>query len=123
MRGGFNHMTLISPIGGEDAAQAVLAAAEAHYARTIAVLDTLISEIAAGRSARAKELSRALGDLNKAAQTAFDERSKVEKRIRSETGAVHDYALDLAGARAEIGRRLDCLRHARGAGGIPDGAE
>ncbi|MHC0053116.1 hypothetical protein [Actibacterium sp. D379-3] len=116
-------MTLISSTGGDAAAQAVLAAAEQHYLRTIEVLHNLIEEVTAGRSARAKELKGALSDLGRAAQTAFDERSRVEKRIRSDTGIVHDYALDFADARAEIGRRLARLRAAGGAGGVSGGAE
>lgn len=117
-------MTLITtPTGGDPAAQAVLEEAEEHYRRTIRALHDIIQEVEAGQSARARDLRSALSDLGKAAQTAFDERVRVEKRLRSETGIVNDYALDLDGARAEIGRRLDRLRNARGAGEVPGGAE
>ncbi|KCV83495.1 hypothetical protein ATO10_02005 [Actibacterium atlanticum] len=116
-------MTMISPIGGEDAAQAVLVAAEEHYQRAIDALNTLIKDVDAGQSARAKELKSALSELGKATQTAFDERAKVEKRIRNESGAVHDYALDFEQARAEIGRRLACLSTAAGTGSVSDGVE
>ncbi|WP_132950785.1 hypothetical protein [Rhodovulum bhavnagarense] len=109
--------------GGHSAAQAVLEEAEEHYRRTIRALHDLMAEIQAGQSGRARELRGALGDLGKAAQTAFDERVRVEKRLRSESGIVNDYAIDLDGARAEIGRRLDRLRTARGSGEVPGRAE
>ncbi|WP_170106711.1 hypothetical protein [Rhodovulum imhoffii] len=100
------------------AAQAVLEEAEEHYRRTIRALHDIIADVQAGRSDRARELKGALSDLGKAAQTAFDERVRVEKRLRSETGIAHDYALDLDEARAEIGRRLDRVRAVRDPGGI-----
>jgi hypothetical protein len=116
-------MTLISPLTGERASQEILAEAEMHYRRTIRALNQIIEEVAAGRMDRVKELKGALADLGRATQTAFDERARVEKRIRTETGIIHDYALDLADARSEIGRRLDRLRAAGSAGGVPERAE
>lgn len=113
----------IEPSFGDKAAQAVLVAAEQHYARTIAALNELIEDIAAGQTARAKELKSVLGDLGKAAQTAFDERSRVEKRIKADSGVAYDYALDFDAARDEIRGRLDRLRAAGGAGGVPEGTE
>ncbi|RSK33530.1 hypothetical protein EJA01_09565 [Rhodovulum iodosum] len=98
----------------------MLEEAEAHYRRTIHALDAIIGEIEAGHSQRAKALKGALSDLGKAAQTAFDERERVEKRLRTETGGECGYALDLAEARAEIGRRLDRLRAAQAARGVPE---
>ena len=110
-------MTVISP-AGKGAAQAVLEAAEKHYQRTIQALNEIIEDVTTGRTARAKELKGALSDLGKAAQTAFDERSKVEKRLRAEEGAVNGYALDFDSARDKIGRRLACLRDAAGTGSV-----
>jgi len=105
-----------SALPGDEASRAVLEEAIEHYRRTIRALHTLIGEVEAGRSARARELRGALGDLGKAAQTAFDERARVEKRLRQEAGGPQGYALDFDSARAEIGRRLDRLRAAGGAG-------
>ncbi|MGB8622387.1 MAG: hypothetical protein WCD16_06180 [Paracoccaceae bacterium] len=101
----------------------MLEAAEQHFQRTIAALNEIIKDVSEGRSARAKELRTALGDLNRAAQTAFDERSRVEKRIKTDGGIADQYALDFDAARDEIGRRLDCLRAARGTGEIPGRVE
>lgn len=115
-------MTVTVPQGGDPAAQELLAAAERHFERTIAAVDDIINEVRAGQTARAKELRGALGEMGKALQTAFDERAKVEKRIKSETGGAGGYALDFDAARVEIGRRLACLRDARGAEGLSGGS-
>lgn len=112
-------MTSFSP-NREDTAQEILAAAEQHYQRTIAALNMIIEDIASGRTARAKELKGALGDLGKAAQTAFDERSRIEKRIKTESGAVYDYALDFDHARSEIRSRLARLKAAQRTGGLSE---
>lgn len=117
-------MTLITPIETEDdAARLVLEAAEEHYQRTVIALQELIHDITQGRSARAKELKPVLRELGHAVQAAFDERSRVEKRLRTQSGVVHDYALDFDAARDEIGRRLACLRDAQGTGTVSGGAE
>lgn len=113
-------MTLIMAPRGEAAARAVLEEAEAHFRRTIHALDGILGEIEAGHTERAKALKGALGDLGKAAQTAFDERERVEKRLRTDIGGECGYALDLAEARDEIGRRLDRLRAAHGAAGVSE---
>lgn len=114
-------MTLISPLGGNVAAQDILIEAEEHFRRTVRVLHGILEEIAKGESNQAKALKPALGEMGKAAQTAFDERAKVEKRIRTQAGCgPHDYALDLDAARDEIRRRLACLRDAAGAGELSE---
>lgn len=112
-------MTVISPLVGEQAAQEILVAAEAHYHRTVVKLSEIIEDVVAGQMDRTKELKGALSDLGRASQTAFDERAKVEKRIRAEAGIINDYALDMAEARSEIERRLARIRDAAGAGELP----
>ena len=115
-------MTLITPLGAELASQEILVEAEAHYRRTVSTLHEIIEEVKAGKLDRTKELKGALRDLHQATQSAFDERAKVEKRLRTESGILHDYALDFDSARAEIRERLDRLRSAGSAGGVSDGA-
>jgi hypothetical protein len=114
--------TIKAPAAGDAADRALLEEAEEHYRRTIRALNEIIQEVEAGNSERARMLRGALTDLGKAAQTAFDERLRVEKRLRESSGFAGDYSLDLAEARAEIGRRLDRLRTSRGSDGIPAGA-
>ncbi|GGE40510.1 hypothetical protein [Actibacterium pelagium] len=115
-------MTIQTRLGPEQAAQEVLVEAEAHYTRTIQTLHAIIEDVKAGQLDRTKELKDALRNLHNASQTAFDERSKVEKRLRAEAGILNDYAFDLDGARSEIRGRLDRLRNAAGAGGVPEGS-
>jgi len=114
--------TIRAPSAGNAADWALLEEAEEHYRRMVRALNEIIQEVEAGKSERARMLRGALTDLGKAAQTAFDERLRVEKRLRESSGVAGDYSLDLAEARAEIGRRLDRLRASRGAGDVPGGA-
>ncbi|WP_132544927.1 hypothetical protein [Rhodovulum euryhalinum] len=112
--------TISAPQAGETAARAVLVEAEEHYRRTIRALNEIIEEVEAGKTERARSLRGALTDLGKAVQTAFGERSRVEKLLRDEAGIASDYALDLDEARLEVGRRLDRMRTTRGADGLPE---
>ncbi|MGC9417797.1 MAG: hypothetical protein ACP5EN_02385 [Rhodovulum sp.] len=93
--------------------------AEDHYRRTIRALNDIIEEVEAGNTERARALRGALTDLGKAVQTAFDERLRVDKLLRQETGGTRDHALDLGAARIEVGRRLDRMRSARRTDGLP----
>ena len=90
----------------------MMALAEAQFQRLAEDLSALIEKIRAGDATRAKEAAQALKDLEKALQTVFEERTKVEKLRRQDAGVVHDYALDFGTARDEIGRRLALLRAA-----------
>ncbi|SIO10687.1 hypothetical protein SAMN05444722_0441 [Rhodovulum sp. ES.010] len=110
--------TITAPEAGEAAARAVLEEAEEHFRRTIRALYEIIDEVEAGKTERARALRGALIDLGKAAQTAFDERLRVEKRLREEAGTTRDYALDLDAARVEVGSRLGRLRTTRGPDGL-----
>lgn len=110
--------THTAPAEGEAAAWAMLEEAEEHYGRTIRVLNQIIEEVEAGNTERARSLRGALSDLNKAVQTAFDERLRVAKRLREESGSAHEYALDLDAARLEVGRRLDRMRTTQGTDGL-----
>lgn len=101
----------------------MLEAAERHYQRTITALHEIIEDVASGQTARAKELKSAMSDLGKAAQTAFDERSRIEKRLKSEAGVVHDYALDFDRARHEIRGRLARLQTAQRTGELSEQPE
>lgn len=61
-----------------------------------------------------KAAAQAVKDLKAAFQLVMDERTRIEKLRKQVAGVVHDYAIDFDAARAEIGRRLACLRHAGG---------
>jgi len=61
-----------------------------------------------------KAATQAVKDLKVAFQLMMDERTRIEKLRKQVAGVVHDYAIDFDAARAEIGRRLACLRDAGG---------
>ena len=63
-----------------------------------------------------KAAAQAVKDLKAAFQMVMDERTRIEKLRKQIAGVVHDYAIDFDAARAEIGRRLACLRDAGGGG-------
>lgn len=83
-----------------------------NYQDAARTLWAAIREIRLGRYDRAKEAGMAVRELRAAFQMAMDERARVEKLGRDTAGSVRDQALDLDAARAEIGRRLACLRDA-----------
>ncbi|MCE2739187.1 MAG: hypothetical protein ACK5PT_07155 [Cereibacter sp.] len=63
-----------------------------------------------------KAATQAVKDLKAAFQLVMDERTRIEKLRKQVAGVVHGYAIDFDAARAEIGRRLACLRDAGGGG-------
>lgn len=113
-------MTLITPVGDDEPAADILAVAHRRYETAITEIDKALAAIKAGQFEETSQLSKLLGDLNKASNAAFDERARVETRQRREAGIVHEYALDFDQARDEIGRRLGRLRTAADAGSIPE---
>ena len=95
----------------------LLGATEKFYALTVMELQRTISAISAGEFNEVKAAQTAIRDLRATAVAVLQERSKVDqlrKQIAGHVGA--GGALDLDEARAEIGRRLACLRNARGGG-------
>ena len=61
-----------------------------------------------------KAATQAVKDLKVAFQLVMDERTRIEKLRRQVAGVVHGHTIDFDSARAEIGRRLACLRDAGG---------
>lgn len=96
---------------------AVLGATEKLYGLAIMELERTIDALSAGEFSEVKAAQAAIRDLRATALAVLQERGKVDqlrKQIAGHVGA--GGALDLEGARAEIGRRLACLRHAGGGG-------
>lgn len=95
----------------------VLAVAEELYRMAAEELYRTIQAIRTGQMGEVKAAQGAIRDLRETAQHVLDERAKVDrlrKQIAGQVGARG--ALDFDGARAEIGRRLACLRDAGGGG-------
>jgi hypothetical protein len=95
----------------------ILSAAESFYGLAVMELHRTISAIRAGEFTEVKAAQTAIRDLRATAQHVLEERAKVDrlrKQIAGHVGA--GGAIDLESARAEIGRRLACLRSAGGSG-------
>jgi hypothetical protein len=69
-----------------------------------------------GRPEEARAALQAVKDLKQAFEWVMDERTRIEKLRKQVAGVVGTNALDFDAARAEIGRRLACLRDAGGGG-------
>jgi len=97
--------------------EAVLGATEKLYGLAIMELERTIDALSAGEFNEVKAAQAAIRDLRATAQLVLQERGKVDqlrKQIADHVGA--GGVLDLDEARAEIGRRLACLRSAGGSG-------
>lgn len=79
-------------------------------------LTRLRLRLQSGETDELKDAVKLVRDLRAATQLVLEERNKVDKLRKDIAGAVGAGALDLAAARDEIGRRLACLRGARGGG-------
>ena len=77
-------------------------------------LFTALRAVKKGKVDDVKVAAQAVKDLKQAIDWAMDERNRVDKLRKQVAGAVGACDLDFAGARAEIGRRLACLRDAGG---------
>ncbi len=102
--------------GGAPERDEFLPRVEGLYDDAAADLLGLLDELRDGKSERLKAFVAHLRELRGAAQLVLEERARLAKLRKQQEGVVHDYALDFAAARAEIGRRLACLRDA-GPGG------
>ena len=95
----------------------VLAVAEGLYRHAAEELYRTIAAIRAGQVGEVKAPQAAIRDLRATALHVLDERARVDKLRKQIAGRIGaGGALDFDGARAEIGRRLACLRDAGGGG-------
>jgi hypothetical protein len=95
----------------------ILAATECFYREALMELYRTITALRAGEFSEVKSAQTAIRDLRATALQVLEERGKVDKLRKQIVGHVGAGGeLDLAGARAEIGRRLACLRDAGGNG-------
>ena len=95
----------------------VLGVTERLYEEAVIELERTMNALKAGEFNEVKAAQAAIRDLRETAQHVLRERGKVDqlrKQIAGHIGA--GGALDLDEARAEIERRLACLRNAGGGG-------
>ena len=102
----------IDETAGRAAGEDLLAEAEELFRTSAELLAARLRALREGRFEGLKETAQATRDLRAALQLALEERTRLEKLRRHEGGGDGERALDLAAARAEIGRRLACLRGA-----------
>ena len=103
--------------GDGDEPEGVLGVTERLYEEAVIELERTMNALKAGEFSEVKAAQAAIRDLRETAQHVLRERGKVDqlrKQIAGHVGA--GGALDLESARAEIGRRLACLRNAGGGG-------
>lgn len=95
----------------------VLGVTERLYEAAVIELERTMTALRAGEFNEVKAAQTAIRELRATALAVLQERGKVDqlrKQIAGHIGA--GGALDLDEARAEIGRRLACLRNAGGGG-------
>jgi hypothetical protein len=104
-------------MGDDPTPEAVLGATEKLYGLAIMELERTIDALSAGEFNEVKAAQTAIRDLRATALQVLQERGKVDQLRKQIAGHVGvGGALDLDEARAEIGRRLACLRNAGGGG-------
>ncbi len=101
---------------GEEPPVDLLAVTEGMFREAAEDLARARQKLRAGGVDEVKAATGAVRDLKVAFELVMQERARIEKLRKQVAGVVHDHALDLDAARAEIGRRLACLRDAGGGG-------
>ncbi|MFE3835573.1 hypothetical protein [Pseudogemmobacter sonorensis] len=100
---------------GDSDPEGALKLTEQLFQVAVEDLNEAFEAIRGGRFEAAKEGRRAVRDLHDLTKLVLEERRNVEKLRKQVAGAVGARGeLDLDAARDEIGRRLACLRAARG---------
>lgn len=97
---------------GDDPPKSFVAEMEELFQDTADELWTVLKDIKDGKTEEVKAVNQIIKELRTAFRQAAEERNRIEELRRKGAGIVHDYALDFDAARAEIGRRLACLRDA-----------
>lgn len=113
-------MTMITPLGKDAASEEYLKIADAFFLRVLKELDRQLSAAELADCETTPGLAKAVTEVRRAMQTVFEERKRLEQSGSNAFGGAGSGALDLAEARDEIGRRLACLRDARGAGSVSE---
>jgi len=89
---------------------AILQTARAHYAEISAALRAATANLDAADDKGLRAFVGAAQSHWKALQSVLDKERELEKSDHERAGIVNAYAVDLAAARSEVGRRLACLK-------------
>jgi hypothetical protein len=98
-------MTFETP-GDDGLPTDTLAVAEDMCRDAVQQLYVTLRLVRAGKLQEARATFQAARDLRSALQVAVEEKIKIERIRKQEAGIVNAYAIDLAAARDEIGKRL-----------------
>lgn len=94
-----------------------------HFARMRQVLHGLLNRIEEGDARAVAELESCRMQLSRSLNNAIEQEAKLEALCNARARGGGDGALDLDAARAEIGRRLACLRAAGDGGSVSEGPD
>jgi hypothetical protein len=97
----------------------LLQTARDHFARMRQVLAGLLNRIEQGDARAVAELDGCRMQLAKSLNNAIEQEAKLEALCNARAAGRAAGELDLDAARAEIGRRLACLRAAGDGGAVP----
>jgi len=114
-------MTTETPDGGSRAEE-ILGRARRHHAEIGSVLEQALMRMKQGEEADMRAFSATIQAYWKSLQTVLEREIELEKRAFEQGERLRGGALDLEAARAEVGRRLACLKAARGDRGFSDGS-
>lgn len=108
---------------GESRAEEILGRARRHYAEISAALEAALERMKQDQDGDLRAFSAAVQAHWKSLQTVLEREIELEKRAIERGEAGRAGAIDLEAARAEVGRRLACLKAARRGRGLSGGAE
>lgn len=91
-----------------------LGLAEVHFGQAIELFQATIERIRKGDDVSFTEADKASRALFNAAHTLLNYKVRIYDERKRQEGVVHNYALDLDGARNKVGRLLDRIRADRG---------
>lgn len=111
-----------TPPQGEPDAQGPARIAAEQFERAMARINHAIRELEQDPSRAAKEVIEESRLLRKALENIYEERKRIRSLAGGDGGAASG-VLDLGAARAEIGRRLACLRAAAAGSGLSGQSE
>ncbi len=101
-----------TPNGAGAPPEKALARVEKVFDRVLDELERIQDDLEEDNNKRIPEAGKVSSEARRAAIIVYEERLRLEKFRKKEAGSDNSYAIDLDAARAEIGRRLACLRDA-----------
>lgn len=105
-------MKVTSSVGDEHGLENLVKIADQSVLRAIGAVNEAILGVQAGDPEAAKDIAKHMADLNKALNTSFDERKRLDEHKRK-SGELGGGEIDFDAAKSEILDRLARLRATR----------